>query len=58
MQQWGKSDAGGEGAVARPVGAPVKRRQLVNFSTIARECGVSSPRSTWRASAEGLDVEA
>jgi hypothetical protein len=27
MQQWGKSDPGGEGAVLRPVGAPVKRRQ-------------------------------
>jgi hypothetical protein len=38
--------------------AALSDAELVNFSTIARECGVSSPRSTWRASAEGLDVEA
>jgi uncharacterized protein len=38
--------------------AALSDAELVNFSVIAHECGVSSPRPTWRASVEGLDVKA
>jgi uncharacterized protein len=38
--------------------AALSDAELVNFSAIAHECGVSSPRPTWHASADGLDVKA